>query len=82
MRRVATVAIAVLVLTTSVAVMASVAVPSNYASRSVERTVQTDAYAGTYVSFETSGSTVTNYSVGGTELFASAAAQSQSEYDA
>lgn len=80
MRRVATIALVALLVVGSVAPVAAVGGGSS-ASSTADR-AQTEAYAGSHVSFEASGNAVTNYSVDGTQVFASAETQSQSDYEA
>lgn len=73
-----------LLLLASVAV-APTAVPAHDAGAapaSTDAGVQSDTYAGSHVTFEASGTAVTNYSVGGSPVFASVQTQSQSEYHA
>ena len=78
MKRVATLAIVAVLAISAVAPAGAVGGAS---TATTSDNAQTEAYAGTHVSFETSGSAVSNYSVDGTQMFASAQAQSQSEYE-
>lgn len=79
MERVTTIAFVAVLLTASVASAAAVGASGTGTSAATADGAQSGTYAGSHVSFQTSGSAVTNYTVGGTELFASASTQPQSE---
>lgn len=82
MYRITTVAVAVLLVTASVASAAAVGGANTAMSASADEAAASEAFAGSHVTFETTDSAITNYSVDGNELFASAETGSQADVDA
>ncbi|WP_049921590.1 PGF-CTERM sorting domain-containing protein [Halopiger djelfimassiliensis] len=81
MNRTAPVLVALLVATSVVGAAAPVSAATS-TSAAGESSTSSEAYAGAHVDFAVDGNAITDYQVGGEELFSSVEVQSQSEADA